>query len=156
LALEPRHVPAYVNLADLYRSQKRDAEGQAVLREGLARMPDDATLHHVLGLTLVRMQRPDEALAELARAAALAPGDARFAYVYAVGLFSQKKTQEALAEIDRALARHPANRDLLIAGATFSRENNERERALDYARRLAKAAPNDPQAQQLLQALGAR
>jgi len=153
LVLEPNHVPAYVNLADLRRSQGRDSDGEAILREGLQRMPDNATLHHVLGLTLVRLQRADEALAELARAAALAPDDARFAYVYAVGLYSQKKTQEALAEIDRALARHPSSRELLLAGASISRESGARERALDYARRLLKAAPRDPQAQQLLQAL---
>jgi predicted CXXCH cytochrome family protein len=153
IALEPRQVPAYVNLADLYRGHGRDADGEAVLREGLAVLPDNATLHHVLGLTLVRLQRPDDALAELARAAALAPDDARFAYVYAVGLFSNKKTAQALAEIDRALAKHPANRELLLAGATFSRDNNQRERALGYAQRLAKAAPGDRQAQQLLQAL---
>ena len=156
IALEPRHVPAYVNLADLYRSHARDAEGEAILREGLAIMPDDPTLHHVLGLTLVRLKRPEDALAELARAAALAPQDARFAYVYAVGLYSQKKLQEALAEIDRALARHPTDRNLLLAGASISRESGARERALDYARRLAKAAPQDPQAQQLLRSLGAQ
>ena len=153
LALEPRHVPAYVNLADLWRSLGRDAAGEAILREGLALMPDDATLRHVLGLTLVRLQRADAGLAELARAAALAPGDARFAYVYAVGLYSNGKPQEALAEIDRALVRHPAQRELLLAGASFSRESGARERALEYARRLVEAAPGDAQAQQLLRAL---
>jgi predicted CXXCH cytochrome family protein len=156
LALEPRHVPATVNLADLLRSRGRDADAEALLREGLLRMPEDATLHHVLGLTLVRLQRPDEGIAELARAAALAPDDARFAYVYAVGLYSRKKPQEALAEIDRALARHPADRALLLAAATISRDAGERTRALDYARRLAQAAPQDAQAQQLLQTLQAR
>ncbi len=153
LALEPRHVPATVNLADLLRSQGKEAEGEALLREGLARLPDNATLHHVLGLTLVRLQRSDEGLAELARAAALEPGDARFAYVYAVGLYSIGKPQEALAEIDRALTRHPASRDLLLAGASFSRETGARERALAYAQRLAAAAPRDPQAQELLNVL---
>jgi len=156
IALEPRHVPAYVNLADLWRSLGRDAEGETLLREGLALMLDDATLHHVLGLTLVRLKRPQDALAELARAAALAPDDVRFAYVYAVGLFSNQKPQQALAEIDRGLARHPADRNLLLAGATISRESGQRERALGYAQRLLQAAPQDRQAQQLLQALQAR
>jgi predicted CXXCH cytochrome family protein len=156
LALEPKHVPAYVNLADLLRSRGRDAEGEAVLREGLAVMPQDATLHHVLGLTLVRLKRAEDALAELARAAALAPDDARFAYVYALGLYANKKPQQALAEIDRALARHAADRNLLLAGATISRDAGERSRALEYAQRLVQAAPQDAQAQQLLQALQAR
>lgn len=153
IALEPRHVPAYVNLADLRRSQGRDADAETTLREGLVQMPDDATLHHVLGLTLVRLQRVDEALVALARAAQLVPANARFAYVYAVGLHSSGKTPQALEEIDRALALNPAQRELLLAGASLSRDAGERERALGYARRLAAAAPNDPQAQRLLQEL---
>jgi len=57
---------------------------------------------------------------------------------------------------DRALALHPAQRDLLLAGASLSQEAGERERALGYARRLVTAAPRDPQAQRLLQQLQAR
>ncbi len=156
ITLDPRHVPAYVNLADLRRSQGRDADAETILREGLVQMPDDPTLHHVLGLTLVRLQRADEALGELARAAQRAPDNARFAYVYAVGLYSNGKKAQALAEIDRALALHPAQRDLLLAGASLSRDAGERERALGYARRLVAAAPRDPQAQRLLQQLQTR
>jgi len=156
IALEPRHVPAYVNLADLRRSQGRDADAETILREGLVQMPDDATLHHVLGLTLVRQKRTDEALVALARAAQLLPANVRFAYVHAVALHSNGKTAQALEEIDRALALNPAQRELLLAGASLSRDAGERERALGYARRLAAAAPRDPQAQRLLQELQTR
>ena len=57
LALDPTFVPAYANLADLYRSRGADGEAVAVLREGLARNPRAATLHHALGLALVRQQQ---------------------------------------------------------------------------------------------------
>jgi len=77
-------VPAWANLADLMRMQGREADAEAALRDGIARAPADATLHHALGLSLVRQKKNDEALRELKRATELAPGNARFAYVYGV------------------------------------------------------------------------
>jgi Flp pilus assembly protein TadD len=61
-----RSIQAYVNLADLYRSLNRDADGEAILREALAIAPDDAAAQHALGLTLVRKQRLSEAMPLLA------------------------------------------------------------------------------------------
>ncbi|HWM90847.1 MAG TPA: tetratricopeptide repeat protein [Thermoanaerobaculia bacterium] len=86
LRLDPGFAPAYVNLADLFRLQGRDAEGEALLRQA----PDEAGVHHSLGLLLVRLGRLDEALPELARAVELAPGEARYAYVYEVALSERK------------------------------------------------------------------
>jgi predicted CXXCH cytochrome family protein len=84
LALDPAFVPAWVNLADLMRMQGRESDAEATLRKGLAGSPSDATLHHALGLSLVRQKKGEEALRELKRATELAPGNARFAYVYGV------------------------------------------------------------------------
>lgn len=88
LKLDPLYLPAFVNLADLYREQGRDAEGEALLRQALRAAPDDASLHHALGLLLVRAGRLDAALPELARAVELAPGEARYAYVYEAAIQS--------------------------------------------------------------------
>jgi predicted CXXCH cytochrome family protein len=84
LALDPAFVPAWVNLADLMRLRQREPDAEAVLRQGLERSPEDATLHHALGLSLVRQKKNAEALSELKRATELAPANARFAYVYGV------------------------------------------------------------------------
>jgi tetratricopeptide (TPR) repeat protein len=84
LELDPEYVPAWVNLADLMRLRDREAEAEAVLREGITHAPRDATLHHALGLSLVRQKKNDEALRELKRATELDPGNQRFAYVYGV------------------------------------------------------------------------
>jgi tetratricopeptide (TPR) repeat protein len=65
-------------------AQGREADAESTLREGLKLAPADATLHHALGLALVRQQRADEALRELKRATELDPRNARFAYVYQV------------------------------------------------------------------------
>jgi predicted CXXCH cytochrome family protein len=119
LALDPRFVPAFLNRADAFRAQQRDTEAERVLREGLARVPDSAVLHHALGLALVRLERRDEALASLQRATKLAPDDARFAYVYAVALNSAGRREQALAEVERGLARHRDDRDLVEAAQAF-------------------------------------
>ena len=121
IALDPRYAPAYVNYADMQRDTGRDADAERVLREGLAQMPNDATLHHALGLALVRLKRIPEALAEFARAAQLAPADARFSYVYAVALNDTGDTAAARREVDRGLAQHPDDRDLRAIAAAFRR-----------------------------------
>ncbi len=73
LRLAPWFLPAYVNLADLLRLQGRDDEGETVLRQALRVDPGDASVHHALGLLLVRRKRPAEALAELGRAVGSRP-----------------------------------------------------------------------------------
>jgi tetratricopeptide (TPR) repeat protein len=84
LELDARFVPAWANLADLRRLQGREAEAEAILRDGLKLVPDAAALHHSLGLSLVRQQRKAEALRELKQATQLEPDNARYRYVYEV------------------------------------------------------------------------
>jgi tetratricopeptide (TPR) repeat protein len=91
IQLDPLFVPAYVNLADLYRVVDRDLEGERTLRDGLAVAPASGVLHYALGLALVRLKRIDEAIREFARAAALEPDNTRFVYVYHTALASFTK-----------------------------------------------------------------
>ncbi|MGH7461012.1 MAG: hypothetical protein ACREMA_08280 [Longimicrobiales bacterium] len=84
--LERLYLRGFIRLADEYRVQGRDLEGERVLREGLALAPGSALLHHVLGLTLVRLKRTDAALAELATAAVLDPTNKRYTWAHAVVL----------------------------------------------------------------------
>jgi tetratricopeptide (TPR) repeat protein len=112
LALDSGWVPAYVNLSDLYRQTGRDQDGEAILREGLARLPRAAALHHSLGLTLVRQKQLPSALAELKIAMELAPTDGRHRYVYAVALHSAGRTGEAKAVVKAGLSRNPGDAGL--------------------------------------------
>jgi predicted CXXCH cytochrome family protein len=121
LELDPAWIPAYVNYADWLRRTKRDDEGEKILRAGLEQRPNDASLHHTLGLLMVRRKDMPAAVAELKRAAELAPADPRFAYVYAVALHGTGKTQEALAAVESALSRAPGSRELLELRAELAR-----------------------------------
>lgn len=153
LSRDVRFTPATINLADLYREQGRDNEGIGVLRAALASSPADASLHHVLGLALVRVRRPDAALDELRRAATLDPQQPRYAYVYAVALQSTGRLTEARAAVKTSLNLHPNDRDLLTAALSFSRQQGDLAAALAYAERLARLAPNDADLARTVEAL---
>ncbi len=136
IRLEPFFIPAYVNLADLYRAHDRDADGEHILHQGLKVAPNSAILHHALGLALVRLKRSREALSELERATMLEPGNARFAYVYAVALHSAGETDAAITRLEKAFAAHPNDRNILEALASFHEARGERASARKYTNRL--------------------
>ena len=153
LRLAPWFIPAHVNLADLLRLQGRDDEGEGVLRRALQVESSSASVHHALGLLLVRRKRPGEALAELARAAALAPEVPDFAYAYAIGLHSAGRADEALVVLRDAQKRSPGARGLLVALVTIHRERGSLREARAWARQLVEAAPGDPSARALATSL---
>jgi Flp pilus assembly protein TadD len=153
LKLMPAFGAAYVNLADLYRMQSRDVEGEKVLRQGVAASPRDAGIHHSLGLTLVRLKRLPEAIAELKRAAELAPGDPRYAYVYGMALDAAGDAKRAMQTLKAASARHPGSRNLLEALVTVSAKAGDAASANDALRRLEALSPGDPRTRALLKDL---
>jgi Flp pilus assembly protein TadD len=153
LELDPQFSRAYVNLADLRRMEAREAEAEALLRRGLEVLPDDAELHHALGLALVRLSRKEEAVAELRRAFELRPEEARYGYVYGVALDGEGDRARALEVLAETNERHPYDRDVLFALAEFHRRSGSREKAKAYARRLAEVAPEDPAVRQFLEDL---
>jgi tetratricopeptide (TPR) repeat protein len=81
LRLEPNFVPALVDLADLYRLQRHDADAEPLLRRAVQQSPTLAEPAHALGLLLIRLGRRQEALPWLRKSVELAPTDARYAYV---------------------------------------------------------------------------
>ena len=150
LALDPRFVGAYVNLADACRQQGRDDAGEKLVRRGLLLLPNAADLRHALGLLLVRKADKTAALNELAEAAKLAPDNARYAYVYGIALNSVGKQRKALAVLKAADARHPYNLDILSALISMQREAGDTKSALVYAQKAAGALPDNTEIKQLI------
>jgi tetratricopeptide (TPR) repeat protein len=153
LALDPGFVPAYVNLADLYRALGSDREGETVLRSGLAAAPRNADLHHALGLLHIRGKRTRDAVEELKAAAELDPGTPRYAYVYALALQETGDVEGALQVLDKAQARHPASRDILTALVAVNRGAGRLEAAKRYAQEMSRRYPDDPETAALLREL---
>ena len=129
------------------------ATARACCASAITASPQDAGLHHALGLALVRLKRSDEALDELRQANELDPGQARYAYVYAVALHSAGRADDAMAALKENLVRHPNDRDTLSALISFSRESGDINSALEYAERLELIAPNAPGLTSLIQDL---
>jgi Flp pilus assembly protein TadD len=146
---------ATLNLADAYRQSGRDADGEKLLRDGIARTPRNADLHHALGLLLVRKGDKTAALEELALAARLAPDNARYAYVHAVAVNSAGKRAEALALLRAANSRHPNDIDVLSALISLTREAGDVKAALAYAKKASEILPDDPGVKRLVAELEA-
>jgi predicted CXXCH cytochrome family protein len=153
LRLSPQFAGASINLADLYRQTGREDDGERVLRNAIAIAPGDGDLHHALGLSLIRLKRPDQALVELRVAADLAGNSARYAYVYGVALHSIGRRQDAIAYLKEIQASHPGDRDILMAITSFSREAGDSATALQYAEQLYKLVPDDPSIGRLVEEL---
>jgi predicted CXXCH cytochrome family protein len=143
IALDARFVPAYVNLADLYRATRRDADAGGVLREGLRNVPNAAALREALGLALVRQGKKPEALAEFAAAAKAAPDEPRYSYIYAIALSDAGRRPEALRLLETA-AKSNGDRDVLLALASFKMEAGDRAGAERHLGALAAINPDDP------------
>ena len=137
VARQPQFVPGYLNLADLARARDREDLAEDALRRGLTAVPDNAMLHHSLGLSLVRRHLLADAMAELARAVTLAPGEARFSYVYAVALHDAGHAAEARRALEIALGRQPASTELLEASASYAREAGDTAAAARWAAKLS-------------------
>jgi len=138
LDVDPTFTAAYVNLADLYRSQQRDEEAEAVLREGLKAAADRASVEFALGLTLIRLGRSSEAMAQLRRAHEMRPEVIRFGYVYAVAQFDSGQQAASLKTLEHMLQRYPANRDILRLLAGYNQQMGRTKAAERYAAELQK------------------
>jgi Tfp pilus assembly protein PilF len=145
LALQADFVPAYVNLADLYRSYHRDSDAETVLTDGLHQVPGNPDLQHALGLLRVRQGRIAEAVPLLEAAARAEANNARYAYVYGVALHDGGHVKQGVAVMERALMRFPRDPNLLSALAAYARDAGDTNRAEAYSRRLAEisAPPAD-------------
>lgn len=107
LRLAPTFVPAWINLADLYRDLGRDAESQAILQRARAAMPDSGAIAHALGLLHVRRGERNKALPLLREASEREPGNARHAGIYALALEATGDTPAALVQLSAARQRAP-------------------------------------------------
>ena len=136
LIRDSKFVPAYANLADIVSNSGSLEDAEAVLRNGLRVLPDSATLHHSMGLLLIRDRRPDEGLAELRRATEFDPEVPRFAYVYGVACHDLQCPATGVSVLQSALRRFPNDHDLLLGVASYAREAGDIAAASRYLERL--------------------
>ena len=153
LTLDQYNVAGFINLADCYRTQGREAEALQTLEQGIDRIAGDAALLHALGLAQIRSRQPDRALDSLKQAAQLAPEDSRYSYVYGIALNSRGQAELALEILNDSRNLHQRDRDILWALATINRDAGNIQEAKAMARELVMLFPGDNAAKQLLKTL---
>ncbi|MCB1678200.1 MAG: tetratricopeptide repeat protein [Halioglobus sp.] len=153
LYLNPQLVPAYLNLADLLRSQSRDDEARQLLVQVLDFAPDSGVTLHALGLLETRSGQKDRALDYLRRAAELETQGTRHRYVYAIALHDLGQPRAAVTQLRQLLRDAPHNEELLLALASYTAELGQRDTARGYAKTLTELAPDNRQYQQMYRQL---
>lgn len=153
IAMNPQLLAAYLNLADLYRLTGQEQAGRESLLEASRIAPGEGGVWHALGLLEIRSGNRDEAMTYLARAADMETTGIRHRYVYAVALHDGGQAGEAIALLQSLLREAPANPDLLLALATYSRTAGNTEDARRYGRELLDLMPDDPGVRQFYESL---
>lgn len=150
IRIDPAFAPPYVNLSELLRAEGKQDDAMEVLTRALAATRGGASVHHAMGLALIRRNQHAEALDHFKNAATLAPGSARFAYVYAVALDSLERRGEAIAQLEAALVRHPHDVDLLNLGLAIASQERDFAAIRSHAKRLAAIFPDEASYKDLL------
>ncbi len=129
-------VPAYVNLADLYKEQGKETDSEALLRKAIKLLPKQPALHYSLGLSLVRQGRMVEAREELHQAAASQDAEPRMALAYALLMDAQGETEAAINYLNGALAYFGDDSALLATLINLYQRTNRQDAAEPLIRRL--------------------
>lgn len=155
IQLQPRFAPAYVNFAHALSQRGRETEADGQLRAGLRLIPkpENAVLHHALGLSLVRQKKAEQALPELEQAARLNSANQRYTYVYAVALQSAGQLATAIEVLERSVKAHPDDVESLFTLAGYLLEAGEKAKAKPLVEKLHSLFPNEPAVQQLAEQL---
>ncbi len=153
IAIDPSFIPAYINLADLYRARGLDGQGKRYLETAIEKRPDAGSVHHALGLLYVRQKKLNDALSSFKKAVELEPQNIRYKYVYAVALDSTDQPDKAIEVLRQAHEQRPANREVLYALISYHQKAGNIEKAKDYAEVLIEVSPWDQNAKALLERL---
>ncbi len=138
IELEDVFIPAYINLADLYRAQQKEVEANKVLRKAVKTVATSADANYALGLSLVRSKQADNAVEYLMKASELDDQNSRYVYVYAVALNSTGQQTQAIKVMQDAQNRFPEDRDILSALVAFHRDAGNDFAAQSYMNKLQK------------------
>jgi len=155
LEIEPRFVPALINLSDFYRSSGRDPESRVLLLDALQVAPDSANTNHAYGLFLVRAGQREQALEYFETALRQEDATPRHAYVYAVALDSRGQTDQAMKVIDHASERWPNNFDLSFLQVSYMDKTGNTDGIHLYLSLLVSVAANAPQVRTWINKYGA-
>lgn len=111
IKIEPIFPYSYINLANIYRHQKKPMQEFETLKQGLKATPKSAPLHYAMGMTAHRNHESKQARLHLKQAAHYAPDEAQYWYAHA--LAEQKSEPEIAVQALKKAYDISKNRDFL-------------------------------------------
>lgn len=153
IEVEPIFIPAYVNLADIYRERRDEGQVRTILSQALALQPEAPTVHYAMAMSYVRSGEKDKAVEYLQRAATAAEPNPRFVYTYALLLQDLGDNKAARQQLQRAYALQPTNPDVSYSLMQSYQASGDYRQALHYAKKLRALIPGNPQVEQLVRQL---
>lgn len=112
-ALGSRDRELFVELSSLYDVLRSYAKAIAVYRDWLDKTPDDAEMHHELGLTCMLAEHFDEAVVSLHRAVVLQPDDLQMRQDLGYALLRRREWLAAESELERVVQNDPKRPEAL-------------------------------------------
>lgn len=107
LEMDREYIPARLVLSQQLRDQKRVAQAEALLSDGLATQPEAAMLLHMRGLTRLQLRRIGPALDDLRAAFLAAPDNSTYGYRLALALHHTGYRDEAAVLVKQLASRFP-------------------------------------------------
>lgn len=135
LRIQPMFVPTYINYAYYFQSKGQEQKAYNILERGLKKIPNNADIHHALGLWYIRHKEKNKALEFLRKAAALAKENARYQYVYAVALWDYDK-QSSIKVLENSLAKHTGDLQTLHGLVYYNTEIGNMQAVEHYKKSL--------------------
>ncbi len=149
--VEPVFIPAYVNLADIYRIRGNEAKVQETLKQALAVNREASAAHYALAMSLVRQGKKDQAIAHMQNAVTYGSTNASFIYTYALLLQDRQRYNDALVQLRRAYELTPNNPDISYSLSQLYIGAKQYDKALLYAKKLAELVPGNEQISQMIE-----
>jgi tetratricopeptide (TPR) repeat protein len=147
VALNPRHVEARDDLANLLERQGKVAAAMSQWSEALQYEPANASANYNYALALQRQGRLDEAVAHYENAIAVKPRDARVQQALAEVLQRQGKSLAAIAHYEKALQIEPASAEVHNNLGALFLQQRKLDDAMAHFERAAAIDPKNVDAQ---------
>jgi predicted CXXCH cytochrome family protein len=152
LRLDPKFIPARVNLAMLLDERGKKTEAEAEFRKVIAQDAEMGEAYYSLGLLLAEDDhRLEEAATTLAAAAQRLPDHPRVHYNHGLALQKLNRPGDAEQALLKAHQLAPSAIDYLYALATLYAQQNQWPKARAAAEQLVREHPADPRCASLLE-----
>ncbi|PYM07797.1 MAG: hypothetical protein DMD82_04640 [Candidatus Rokuibacteriota bacterium] len=136
----------FVDRGILDYDDKNYAAALAAFERAVELDPEDPNARYFLGLTLIALDRSEEAVTQLSRGLALAKDDLDIAFALGVALFNLSRYDEALRHFQAVFSREPQRENLGFYLGVIYYQTKDYERAIGA---LEGAVVSDPAFQQL-------